>query len=236
LWPLGAGGVFLQTPRLLPILCRSPNGRHRRASRGVCAACRAHPALDLFFALGRACAARLRQEAVRGGSECVRGGAVALAQEARQAPVQASPTRAEVADVATRTRARLERIFKKHGRSLDPHTPSDADAHTLEQRVPMAASSLRSSPSGKMAPEPCSSRAKTSFCALSQPSHPRAFTWCGTSVYFPAIPRSARKWCLSLALIPPRTGRHRLRAISWSYSSQTPTRNEPAHPSAGLGC
>ncbi|MDX2055051.1 MAG: transposase [Polyangiaceae bacterium] len=47
-----------------------------------------------------------------------------------------TPTRTEVAEVATRTRTHLERIFKKHGRSLDPHTPSEADAHPLEQQKP----------------------------------------------------------------------------------------------------
>ncbi|MDX2054214.1 MAG: transposase [Polyangiaceae bacterium] len=47
-----------------------------------------------------------------------------------------TPTRAEVADIATRTRARLERIFDKHGRFLDSHPHSVAEPHPLEQEEP----------------------------------------------------------------------------------------------------
>ncbi|MDX2051820.1 MAG: transposase [Polyangiaceae bacterium] len=47
-----------------------------------------------------------------------------------------TPTRAEVAEIATRTHVRLKRIFEKHGRWLDPHAHSDADAHPLEQEEP----------------------------------------------------------------------------------------------------
>ncbi|MDX2055999.1 MAG: hypothetical protein SFV15_26590 [Polyangiaceae bacterium] len=81
LWPLAARGVFLQTSRLLPLLRRPSNGGHCRAPRRMRDPGRAHPALDLFPTLGRASSARLRQEAVRGGSECVDADAHPLEQQ-----------------------------------------------------------------------------------------------------------------------------------------------------------
>jgi len=57
----------------------------------------------------------------------------------------AAPTHADIAEVAARTAARIEKILKAHGRSLDPELGDDTPPELASRHCPRAPHSRRRS-------------------------------------------------------------------------------------------